>query len=101
MIDTAVDLTFSHRLKQFHETHNVRVFFPPETQEKSSVLLVYDPATPKASPSPVEKAKSLDEVETELLKLAKDAADVKTEYVPVERKWHESIIGQNGTTLNA
>lgn len=93
-------LTLS-RIKGFLDAQNVRVFFPAEAEEQSSVLLVYDPSTPNASPNPVEKAKNLDEVEKELLKIAKDVADVKAEHVAVEQKWHDSIVGQNGTTLNA
>lgn len=95
-----VSLT-SLRLKQFHEAHNVQVFFPPESAEQSSVLLVYDPYSPSASPSPVEKEKHLDEVAAELLKMAKDAADVKSELIPVEKRWHEAVVGKDGTTLNA
>lgn len=49
----------------------------------------------------MEKAKHLDEVEKELRKLAKDAADVKSETLVVDKKWHDAIIGQGGTTLNA
>ena len=76
-------------------------FFPPESEEQSSVLLVYDPTSPSASPSPLEKSKSLEDVEKELLKMARDAADVKTEVVAVEKKWHDAVVGRNGTTLNA
>ena len=54
-----------------------------------------------ASPSPVEKAQKLEEVEAELLKMAKDAADVKTQSITVEKKWHEAVVGKDGTTLNA
>ncbi|CCM01498.1 uncharacterized protein FIBRA_03552 [Fibroporia radiculosa] len=89
------------KIKTFHETYNVVVYFPPESAEQSSVLLVYDPTSPSASPSPDEKAKNLEEVEKELLKMARDAADVKTQTVPVEKKWHEAVVGQGGTTLNA
>ncbi|KAF9454024.1 hypothetical protein P691DRAFT_755082 [Macrolepiota fuliginosa MF-IS2] len=89
------------RIKQFHEAHNVQVFFPQESEESSSVLLVYDPFSPNASPSPDDKKRHLDDVEKELLKLAKDAADVKSQTITVDRRWHEAIIGQNGTTLNA
>lgn len=77
------------------------VFFPPESAEQSSVLLAYDPTSPSASPSPVEKAQKLEEVEVELLKMAKAAADVKTQTIMVEKKWHEAVIGNGGTTLNA
>ena len=89
------------RIKAFHDAHNVLVFFPPESAEQSSVLLVYDPTSPNASPSPLEKSKGLEDVEKELLKLARDAADVKTETIEVEKKWHDAVVGRNGTTLNA
>lgn len=94
-------LSFSIRLKQFHETHNVLLFFPAESAEQSTVLLVHDPSSPSASPPPVEKERLLDEVSKDLLKLAKDAADVKSEVVSVEARWHEAVKGQGGTTLNA
>lgn len=89
------------KLKQFHDNHNVNVYFPPETAEQSSVLLVYDPLSPNASPSPDEKKRHLDEVTKELQKLTKDAADVKSETISVEKRWHEAVVGQGGTTLNA
>ena len=64
-------------------------------------MLVYDPTSPSASPSPVEKTKNVEEVEKELLKWAKDAADVKSQTISVEKKWHTAVIGKGGTTLNA
>ncbi|EMD37873.1 hypothetical protein CERSUDRAFT_114510 [Gelatoporia subvermispora B] len=89
------------KIKGFHDAHNVLVFFPPESAEQSTVLLVYDPTSPSASPSPDEKAKNLDDVEKELLKMARDAADVKAQTISVEKKWHDAVVGKDGTTLNA
>ncbi|KXN91057.1 Vigilin 1, partial [Leucoagaricus sp. SymC.cos] len=89
------------KIKQFHDAYNVQVFFPKESEESSSVLLVYDPFSPNASPSPDDKKRNLDDVERELLRFAKDAADVKSQKIDVEKRWHETIIGHNGTTLNA
>ena len=63
--------------------------------------MVYDPLSSAASSSPDEKKKHLDDVETEILKLAKDAADVKTKVVSVEKRWHDAVVGKSGTTLNA
>lgn len=77
------------------------MYFPAESAEQSSVLLVYDPFGIAASPSPDDKAKSLDEVTKELMKMVKEAADVKSDTLQVEKRWHEAIIGQGGTTLNA
>jgi len=63
--------------------------------------LVYDPLSPSASPSPVEKVKHLEDVAQELLKMAKEAADVKSQVIPVEKRWHDAVVGKGGTTLNA
>ena len=88
-------------MKQFHEAHNVEVIFPPESAEQSSVLLVYDPLSLSASPSPVEKEKHLDDVAAELLKMAQDAADVKGELISVEKRWHDAVVGKDGSPLDA
>lgn len=85
------------KIEGYHGSHNVLVYFPAESAETSSVLLVYDPFSPKASPAPDVKKKHLDHVEKELSKMAKDAADVKTVKIDVEKKWHEAV---GGTTLN-
>ncbi|THG99164.1 hypothetical protein EW145_g7314 [Phellinidium pouzarii] len=92
---------YAKKIKQIYESHNVRLFFPDEASEESSILLVYDPTSPTASRNPIEKGTHLDEVGKELLKLARDAADVKSELVPVEAKWHSYVAGKDGTTLNA
>ncbi|KAH7888537.1 hypothetical protein F5I97DRAFT_1853381 [Phlebopus sp. FC_14] len=91
---------YAKKLQQFHDDHNVQVFFPPESAEQSSVLLVYDPFFPAASPSPVEKEKHLNAVSQELLQMSKEAADVKSETISAEKQWHgvvlkslDSIIG--------
>lgn len=94
-------LTAQPRIKAFHDNQNVLVYFPPEEAEQSLVLLVYDPFSPSASPSPLDKAQKLEEVEKELLKMAREAADVKSQTITVEKKWHDAVIGRNGTTLNA
>ncbi|KAI6026158.1 hypothetical protein BKA83DRAFT_28234 [Pisolithus microcarpus] len=85
----------AEKLERFHEVDNVQVFFPPESAQQSSVLLVYDPFSPRASPSPVEKEKHLDEVHQALLKMANEVADIKTEVVPVEKRWHKALIGKD------
>ncbi|KIY44457.1 hypothetical protein FISHEDRAFT_51652 [Fistulina hepatica ATCC 64428] len=89
------------KIKQFHDVCNVQVFFPPESDEQSSILLVYDPFSASASPNPDDKTKQLDDVAKELLKMAKDYADVKSETISVEKRWHDAVIGSGGTTLNA
>jgi hypothetical protein len=91
----------SKKLKQFHEVHNVLVYFPGEASEKSEVLLVYDPLSANASLSPDDKKKHLDDVSRELTKMGKEAGEVKSETLHIEKKWHEAVVGQSGTTLNA
>jgi hypothetical protein len=81
--------------------HNVQTFFPPESAEQSTVLLVYDPLSGNASPSPDDKKRHLEEVAKEIMKLAKDAADVKSQTITVEKRWHDAVVGKGGTTLNA
>lgn len=88
------------RLEELHETHNVLVFFPPESLEQSSLLLVYDPTSPSASPSPLDKNKNLEDVANEIFKMAKEAANVKSELIPVEKKWHSAVVGKHNNTLN-
>lgn len=43
----------------------------------------------------------MEEVSKELQKMAKDAADVKSAALSIDKKWHAAINGRNGTTLNA
>src|SRR5690242_9442915 len=88
-----------HRLQALNEAHNVKVYFPAESSEISNIVLVYDPFSPSASPNPNEKKKHLDAVEKELLKFAKAAADVKSELFHIEKRWHETVIGYGGSTL--
>jgi len=95
IVDTS--LNKQPRLEDFHEVNNVQVFFPLESSQQSSVLLVYDPFSPSASPSSVDKEKHLEEVSKELLKMAKEAADVKTEVIAIEKRWHKAVMGKDGT----
>ncbi|GJJ06343.1 hypothetical protein Clacol_000534 [Clathrus columnatus] len=90
----------SKKLKQLHDAHNVTVYFPQDSAESSSVVLVYDPFSSSASSVPDEKIKHLEEVSKELQKMVKESADVKSVNLQVDRKWHDAIIGWNGTTLN-
>jgi hypothetical protein len=39
-------------------------------------------------------------VQKNLLKLAADSSDVKSETIQIESKWHSAIIGKNGSNLN-
>lgn len=96
-----LDLTsLSLRIEAFHDAHNVSVYFPPESDKSSFVLLVYDPTTPNASVIPDEKKKHLDVVEKEVLGWAKDSADVKTEKIAIEKRWHGAVVGYGGATLD-
>ncbi|KAI6135670.1 hypothetical protein EV401DRAFT_2084938 [Pisolithus croceorrhizus] len=75
----------AEKLERFHEVDNVQVFFPPESTQQSSVLL---------------KEKHLDEVSQALLEMAKEVADIKTEVLPIEKRWHKALIGKDGNILD-
>lgn len=96
LIHRAIAGKYAKKLKAFQDAQHVAVFWPAEASESSKVLIVYDP-----NADPKERAAHLDEVVAELLKFAKDVADVKTEVISVDSKWHSAIVGKNGTTLNA
>ena len=85
-----------------HAQHGVEVIFPLESQESSTVVLIYAPADVTDEKALNAQAKEkLAVVKDELLKLAKDAADIKTSTIDVEAKWHAAIIGPGGKSLNA
>ncbi|KAK4054370.1 hypothetical protein OIO90_003603 [Microbotryomycetes sp. JL221] len=75
------------------EKKNVEVVFPPEGEDRNDVLLVYT--------GEGDAQQTLQEVRGEILNMAKDAADIKTETLYVPALLHRHIIGQGGTTLNA
>jgi hypothetical protein len=61
---------------------------------------VYDPTSPSASPSPLDKGKNLEDVANEVLKMAKEVADIKSELIDAEKKWHTAVMGKWGATLD-
>ncbi|WWC64561.1 uncharacterized protein I303_107172 [Kwoniella dejecticola CBS 10117] len=93
------------KIAQFEQAHNVTTVFPPAQEESSDVTLIY---TEPLDSLPTEK-KARDAKLKEILagaskaiaELAKDAADIKTETLDIEKKWHRYIIGTGGTVLNA
>ena len=90
------------KIANFETTHSVTTVFPPASDESSEVLLVYTgdiPADKKARDSKLKEA--LTSAQKALNELAKDAADIKTENLTVDKKWHRYIIGTGGTVLNA
>ncbi len=93
------------KISTFESAHGVTTVFPPASDESSEVLLFYTgalnslPADKKARDAKLKG--SLDSASQALRDLAKDAADIKTETLDIEKKWHRYIIGQGGTVLNA
>ncbi|KZO98979.1 hypothetical protein CALVIDRAFT_535076 [Calocera viscosa TUFC12733] len=89
------------KLKAFQDAHGVDVLFPHEGAESSTVLLVHTrPLDGDKKANDAEIRKRLAEVKEEMGTMEKEAADMKTETLKVEKKWHRFIIGQGGTTLN-
>lgn len=96
------------KVNQFNQTHGVEVIFPKEEADSSDVLLVFSVSKDAASLSAadrkardVQAKEKLALVESELLALAKDAADITTRELNVDPKWHRAIIGTGGSVLNA
>ncbi|KAK4054162.1 hypothetical protein OIV83_001188 [Microbotryomycetes sp. JL201] len=75
------------------EKKDVEIIFPPEGEDRNDVLLVY---VGEGGAQQI-----LQEVREEILTMAKDAADIKTETLSIPAQLHRNIIGQGGTTLNA
>ncbi|KAK8853234.1 hypothetical protein IAR55_003936 [Kwoniella newhampshirensis] len=93
------------KIAQFEQAHDVTTVFPPASEESSDVLLIYTgsldilPSDKKARDARLKEI--LASASKAISELAKDAADIKTEVLDVEKKWHRYIIGQAGTILNA
>ena len=86
------------RIQSFEEKNRVQVVFPPAptgTAEDKSIILIYVGSEPAAAPN------TFSDVKEEILKLAKEAADISSATLSIPAKLHKSIIGPGGTTLNA
>jgi hypothetical protein len=95
-------MTLLFRIKKFQEDHNVMLYFPPESSETSSILLVHDPLN--ASPaglSSAQKQSHLDAVQKEVEKLSAESEDVKTVTIEVDSKWHSALLDRKGAILNS
>ncbi|WVR07663.1 hypothetical protein IAU60_004705 [Kwoniella sp. DSM 27419] len=93
------------KIAQFEQTHNVSTVFPPASEESSDVVLIYTgsldslPSDKKARDAKLKEI--LSSASQAISELAKDAADIKTETMDVDKRWHRFIIGTGGTVLNA
>ncbi|ORX40578.1 hypothetical protein BD324DRAFT_9230 [Kockovaella imperatae] len=93
------------KISSFESTHGVATVFPPVADDSSEVLLVFAgsldslPSDKKARDAKLKE--HLTKARSALDDLGKDAADLKTETLTVDKKWHRFIIGQGGTVLNA
>lgn len=93
-------LTYPFRIKGYHGSKNVLVYFPLEHENSSQVLLVYDPHSEGAK-TVSEKKKLLSEVEAEILAVVKTLGEIMIETLTIEKKWHNTIKGKNNSNLNA
>lgn len=91
------------KIAQFESANSVTTVFPPSDSDDAEVHVVYNgtdlPADKKARDAKLKEAVAA--AAAALQELAKGAADVKTENLEVDKKWHRAIIGQGGTVLNA
>jgi hypothetical protein len=93
-------LTYAFRIKGYHSSKNVLVYFPLEHGHSSQILLVYDPHS-EGVKAVSEKKKVLSEVESEILAVVKALGEIMIETLTIEKKWHNAIKGKNNSTLNA
>ncbi|KAL1412774.1 hypothetical protein Q8F55_000522 [Vanrija albida] len=92
------------RIGQFETANKVTTVFPSADEDSSDVHIIYSgtDALPGDKKGRDAKLKEVVGAAAEaLLGLAKSAADVKTETLDVEKKWHRAVIGQGGSVLNA
>ena len=93
------------KIASFESTHGVTTVFPPVSDESSEILLVFNgpvdslPSERKARDAKLKE--HLDKASGAMEELRKGAADLKTETMDVDKKWHRFVIGQGGTVLNA
>ncbi|SCV69949.1 BQ2448_1343 [Microbotryum intermedium] len=83
-------------IKSLEEKRGVEVIFPPDGEDRSDILLVSASAA-----SPAAAAEALRAAREEILGLAKDAADIQVETISIPASLHGTVIGKDGTTLNA
>lgn len=86
------------KIQTFEEKNKVQVVFPPAAVgegEDKQITLIYVGSDLSSAP------RTLSEVKEEILKLAKEAADISTSTLTIPAKLHRFIIGPSGTTLNA
>ncbi|GAB1521372.1 hypothetical protein RhiTH_004467 [Rhizoctonia solani] len=97
-IDWLLHKPLAGKIEHFKTANHTEIHFPEESEEKSTVLLVYDLGK---NSSKNEKKKHLDEVERELKKLVTETGNIRSEEITVDKKWHQAIIGKNESNLNA
>ncbi|KAK4684762.1 hypothetical protein P7C73_g5402, partial [Tremellales sp. Uapishka_1] len=93
------------KIATFESANNVTTVFPPASEESAQVLLIYTgalDALPTEKKARDERLKDiLGNASKAIIELAQGAADIKTETMDVDKKWHRFIIGTGGTVLNA
>lgn len=94
-------------LKEY-EKRGVDVIFPhtsaSQEDARSDILLFVGPQANLSSDKKARDAEAkqlLESVKAELLKASQQAADFKTEVLPIAAKHHRAIVGPGGSTLNA
>ncbi|PWN28993.1 hypothetical protein BDZ90DRAFT_230996 [Jaminaea rosea] len=93
-------------LKEYERKGVDALFPPPSTADgegRSDIILIYSPTmeTSDKKARDAEAKRVLAEVKADLLKASQQAADLKTETLNVPSKYHRTILGPGGSTLNA
>ena len=88
----------------FEDQQSITLLFPNENDQSDQITLVYFGASQlgldgKALDNKVKEI--IENAKNQLLELGKAAANITLEIISVEPKFHKSIIGSGGSTLNA
>ncbi|KAF7723128.1 hypothetical protein EC973_002358 [Apophysomyces ossiformis] len=90
-----INVRHAKQLQRIKTRHSVEIIMPEEAEETSKVLIVFEGSEEG------QKKESLEAAAAELKKIAADSADFISKTISVPAKYHKTIIGPKGTTLNA
>jgi len=87
-------------LQKVNKENSVEIMLATEDESDSEVCIVYVGNPGEQLPSVADITRVLDNVKEQLQKITSEAANLVTQRYTVPVKYHKSIIGPNGTTLN-
>ncbi|KAG0172167.1 hypothetical protein DFQ28_011451 [Apophysomyces sp. BC1034] len=90
-----ISVRHGKQIQRIKTRHSVDIVVPEEKEETASILIVYEGS------EEAQRKESLEAAATELKKIAADSSDFVSKTISIPAKYHKTIIGPKGTTLNA